>query len=43
MRVHSSLVGECDPSSICMHWVPDEPNVGSAIPQVEPQSDWCVG
>ena len=43
MRVHSPLADECDPSLICMHWVPDEPLIGSAVPHVESPSDWCVG
>ena len=43
MRVHSPLVGECDPSLICMHWVHDEPPIGSAALQVGSSSDWCAG
>ena len=43
MRVHSPLADECDPSFIYRHWVPDEPPVGFAVPQVESPSDWCVG
>ena len=42
IRVHSPLVGVCDPSSIGRHWVPDEPPVGSAILQVGSSSDWCA-
>ena len=43
MRVHSPLADECDPSLIYRQWVPDEPPVSSAVPQVESPSDWCVG
>ena len=34
MRVHSPLVGECDPSSICRHWDPFNPLVGFVVLQV---------
>ena len=43
MRVHSPLVGVCDPSLICRHWNPFEPPVGSAPPQVEVQFVHSLG
>ena len=43
MRVHSPLVGECDPSLICRHWDPFEPPVGSTVLQVGAPSVQCLG
>ena len=43
MRVHSPLVGECDPSLICRHWDPFEPPVGSIVLQVGAPSVQCLG
>ena len=41
MRVHSPLVGVCDPSLTCRHWVLYEPPVGSTALQVGSPSDYC--
>ena len=41
MRVHSPLVGVCDPSLTCMHWVPYESLVGFDALQVGSPSDYC--
>ena len=41
-RVHSPLVGVCDPSLICRHLVSYEPSVGSTALQVGFPSDWCA-
>ena len=43
MRVHSPLVGECDPSLICRHWDSFEPPVGSTVLRVGAPSVQCLG
>ena len=42
IRVHSPLGGVYGPSLFCMHLGSFEPLVGSAAPQVEASSDYCV-
>ena len=43
MRVHSPLVGVCDPSLTFRHLVPYELPVGSTALQVGSPSDYCEG
>ena len=42
MRVHSPLVGVCDPSLTYRHWAPFEPPVSSTALQVGSPFGSCV-